>query len=202
MYVGCQLGLRTLRPSLPNCVIFKASFPQGEVNCWAGSESTETHLGKLRPGKGLLPGGTESSVPTSSESCDFHHHLLPTGRWIVGQSLKALSPAGRMSVNLNFSVDSTEIGVLFALPPQYLGDTPGLGFCCCWAHKLEGLWRNCELAGPQAIKFPVTNNSFQYTKKGHFSSESSPEVGNWCLYRRLQLIFLDMRSVGVYTQFS
>jgi hypothetical protein len=65
----------------------------------------------------------------------------------------------------------------------------GLCACCLWGHEPGGMWPSGNLPSPQAA-----NSSSQYAKKERFYSESSLEVDNWPLFKRIQLVYLDLSS--------
>jgi hypothetical protein len=107
---------------------------------------------------------THTHTHTASTLSNSTHRELNCiwGMKVLKPSARGLSPS---------SPASAELSILFAFPIPYplrlrrfLPQRTQTGVAC----EASG-----NLPSPQAVKLPVANNSSQYTKKGHFYSESS-----------------------------
>jgi hypothetical protein len=62
------------------------------------------------------------------------------------------------------------------------------------------LLRKWEPTQPTGCNLPPASSSNQYTRKGRFYSESSPEVNNWSFYKGLQWVYHNLSNAGDQAQ--
>jgi hypothetical protein len=71
-------------------MIFMAAYSPQVVNCWARSESTETHLQELYRSDALLPDKTENLKPRPPEPHDLYNLLFPreVNSWVGSENIE------------------------------------------------------------------------------------------------------------------
>jgi hypothetical protein len=161
-----------------------SDFPQPHpshrvMNCWMGSENTETSL----PAASWL---CVFAVRQDSELWGQSPWIMwfppassPKGWWTAGRCLRAL----RLSCTESESLSSpppgrTQCSIFSPHPLMHSGNTLRLRWLLPWGTKWGA---SGNLTGPQAAKHFAASSSSWHTKKGSFYSDSSLEAENWPL---------------------